>query len=80
MTVQKPPDTDAFKRKIWYSRAPVKPTALDQVNERAALSQLALIYAALQAVRTLGVIPRRDERLNDTMQVVDQLLSRASEF
>ena len=40
-------------------------------------SQLALIYAALQAVGTLGAIPRQDERLDETIQVVDQVLSRA---
>jgi hypothetical protein len=39
--------------------------------------QLALIYKSLQAVRTLGALPPQDELLNDTMQLVDQALSKA---
>jgi hypothetical protein len=39
--------------------------------------QLALIHRSLQAVRALGVLPPRDELLDDTMQLVDQALDRA---
>lgn len=38
------------------------------------LGQLALLYKSLQAVRTLGALPRQDEVLNDTIQLVDQAL------
>jgi hypothetical protein len=39
--------------------------------------QLALIHRSLQAVRALGVLPPRDELLDDTMQLVDQALDDA---
>jgi hypothetical protein len=39
--------------------------------------QLALIHRSLQAVRALGVLPPRDELLDDTMQLVDQALDEA---
>lgn len=39
--------------------------------------QLALIHKSLQAVRALGVLPTRDELLDDTMQLVDQALDEA---
>jgi hypothetical protein len=39
--------------------------------------QLALIHKSLQAVRALGVLPPRDELLDDTMQLVDQALDDA---
>jgi hypothetical protein len=39
--------------------------------------QLALIHKSLQAVRTLAVLPPRDELLDDTMELVDQALSSA---
>jgi hypothetical protein len=39
--------------------------------------QLALIHKSLQAVRALGVLPPRDELLDDTMQLVDQALDEA---
>ncbi len=39
--------------------------------------QLALIHKSLQAVRSLGVLPPRDELLDDTMQLVDQALDEA---
>lgn len=39
--------------------------------------QLALIHKSLQAVRTLGVLPPRDELLDDTMELVDQALTSA---
>jgi hypothetical protein len=38
---------------------------------------LALIHKSLQAVRALGVLPPRDELLDDTMQLVDQALDEA---
>jgi hypothetical protein len=39
--------------------------------------QLALIHRSLQAVRALGVLPPRDELLDDTMQLIDQALDQA---
>jgi hypothetical protein len=39
--------------------------------------QLALIHKSLQAVRALGVLPPRDELLDDTVQLVDQALDEA---
>jgi hypothetical protein len=39
--------------------------------------QLALIHKSLQAVRALGILPPRDELLDDTMQLVDQALDEA---
>jgi hypothetical protein len=39
--------------------------------------QLALIHKSLQAVRALGVLPPRDELLDDTMLLVDQALNAA---
>lgn len=39
--------------------------------------QLALIHKSLQAVRALGVLPPRDELLDDTMHLVDQALDEA---
>jgi hypothetical protein len=39
--------------------------------------QLALIHKSLQAVRALGVLPPRDELLDDTMQLVNQALDEA---
>ena len=39
--------------------------------------QLALIRKALQAVRTLAVLPPRDELLDDTIDVVDIALIEA---
>lgn len=39
--------------------------------------QLALIHKSLQAVRALGVLPPRDELLDDTMLAIDQALNAA---
>lgn len=39
--------------------------------------QLALIYKSLQAARTLGALPPQDELLNDTLDLIDQALTRA---
>jgi hypothetical protein len=39
--------------------------------------ELTLIYKSLQAVKTLRLLPPQDELLNDTIQLVDQALSRA---
>jgi hypothetical protein len=39
--------------------------------------QLVMIYKSLQTVRTLGVLPVRDELLDDTMELVDQALGSA---
>lgn len=40
------------------------------------LGQLALVYKSLQAVKTLGALPRNDEVLNDTIRLVDQALEK----
>jgi hypothetical protein len=37
--------------------------------------ELVLIYKALQAVQTLDALPRQDELLNDTMELVDRALT-----
>lgn len=37
--------------------------------------ELALIYKSLQAVKTLAVLPRNDELLDDTIQRIDQALN-----
>jgi hypothetical protein len=39
--------------------------------------QLSLIHKSLQAVRTLAVLPPRDELLDDTIELVDQALMKA---
>lgn len=39
--------------------------------------ELALIYRALQAVRTLGAPPLEDELLDDTIELVDRALQAA---
>jgi hypothetical protein len=39
--------------------------------------QLVMIRKSLQAVQTLAVLPRRDELLDDTIEVVDQALTDA---
>jgi hypothetical protein len=44
---------------------------------RLTFDQLALIRKSLQAVRTLGVLPHRDELLDDTTELVEQALMEA---
>jgi hypothetical protein len=44
---------------------------------RLTFDQLALIHKSLQAVRTLAVLPPRDELLDDTIDLVDQALDHA---
>jgi hypothetical protein len=44
---------------------------------RLTFDQLALIRKSLQAVRTLDVLPPRDELLEDTIDVVEQALVQA---
>jgi hypothetical protein len=39
--------------------------------------ELALIYKALQAVKTLGALPSDDDLLEDTIQLVNQALNDA---
>jgi hypothetical protein len=39
--------------------------------------QLSLVHKSLQAVRTIGALPPRDELLEDTIELVDQALDRA---
>jgi hypothetical protein len=39
--------------------------------------ELALIYKALQAVKTLGALPSEEELLEDTIQLFDQALNGA---
>jgi hypothetical protein len=42
------------------------------------VAELGLIHRALQAAKTLDVVPPQDELLEDTMQLVDQALRSAS--
>jgi hypothetical protein len=50
----------------------------DQVHAlKLTFGQLALVYKALQAVKTLGALPPQDERLNDTIQLVDLVMREA---
>lgn len=44
---------------------------------RLTFDQLALIGKSLQAVRTLALLPARDELLDDTIEVVEQALKEA---
>jgi hypothetical protein len=44
---------------------------------RLGFRELSLIYKSLQAAKTLGALPPQDELLDDTIQLVDQALSRA---
>jgi len=44
---------------------------------RLTFDQLALIHKSLQAVRTLAVLPPRDELLDDTIELVDLALVEA---
>jgi hypothetical protein len=39
--------------------------------------QLVLVHKALHAVRTIGALPPRDELLEDTIELVNQVLNRA---
>jgi hypothetical protein len=51
----------------------------EQTHElRLTFRELTLIYKSLQAVKTLGSLPRQEELLNDTMQLVDQALNKAA--
>jgi hypothetical protein len=40
--------------------------------------QLDLIYRSLQAIRTLGLVPRQDDLLTDTLQLIDVALEEAA--
>jgi hypothetical protein len=40
-------------------------------------AELTLIYRSLQATKKLGALPPQDERLNDTLELVDQALKKA---
>jgi hypothetical protein len=44
---------------------------------RLTFDQLVMIRKSLQAVQTLAVLPRRDELLDDTIELVDQALMDA---
>jgi hypothetical protein len=39
--------------------------------------ELALVYKSLQAAKTLGALPEENELLDDTIQLVDQVLNGA---
>jgi hypothetical protein len=52
----------------------------DQLHElQLTFAELVLIYKSLQAAKTLGALPPQDELLNDTIQLLDQTLNRASD-
>jgi hypothetical protein len=40
--------------------------------------ELTLIYKSLLAAKALGVLPQEDERVDDTIQLVDQALNKAA--
>jgi hypothetical protein len=40
--------------------------------------QLDLIYRSLQAISTLGLVPRQDDLLTDTLQLIDVALEEAA--
>ena len=51
---------------------------LETYELRFSFGELALIYKSLEAVKTLGALPPQDELLNDTIQLIDQALNRAT--
>jgi hypothetical protein len=50
---------------------------VDAREVKLTFDELALIYKALQAVKTLAALPPQDELLDDTIQLIDQALSAA---
>jgi hypothetical protein len=40
--------------------------------------ELTLIYKSLLAAKALGLLPQEDERVDDTIQLVDQALNKAA--
>ena len=40
--------------------------------------ELTLIYKSLLAAKALGVLPQEDERVDDTIQLVNQALNKAA--
>jgi hypothetical protein len=62
--------------------SPVPPSLLRLLSSKVmqlqlTFDQLSLIHKSLQAVRTLAVLPPRDELLDDTIELVDQALMKA---
>lgn len=56
----------------------MRPTTETARHElRLTFDELALIYRALEAVKTMRGLPPQDELLNDTMQLLDQALIQA---
>ena len=51
--------------------------ARENIDLRLTFDQLALLYKSLQAARTLAVLPRQDELLEDTLQLVDSALDHS---
>jgi hypothetical protein len=51
--------------------------AREDIDLRLTFDQLALVYKSLQAARTLAVLPRQDELLEDTLQLVDSALDHS---
>jgi hypothetical protein len=58
----------------WLGPGPPQSSAASEQDVRLTFDELALIYKALEAVKTLGALPPQDELLEDTIQVVDQSL------
>ena len=49
----------------------------EELQLRLTFGELVLIFKALQAVKTLDGLPRQDELLDDTIDLVDRALSAA---
>jgi hypothetical protein len=49
----------------------------ERLQLKLTFGELVLIFKALQAVKTLDGLPRQDELLNDTIDLVDRVLSAA---
>jgi hypothetical protein len=61
--------------RAWSDLRPPQSSEASEQDVRLTFDELALIYKALEAVKTLGALPPQDELLEDTIQVVDQSLS-----
>jgi hypothetical protein len=64
----RPPDTETGHG--WHEET-------ETLQLKLTFGELVLIFKALQAVKTLDGLPRQDELLNDTIDLVDRALSAA---
>ena len=61
--------------RAWSDPRPAQSSGASEQDVRLTFDELALIYKALEAVKTLGALPPQDELLEDTIQIVDQSLN-----